>query len=199
MSTSASLHDATVVLDDQVVLRRVTFEVLPGLTVVRGPNGAGKTTLLRALAGLAPLARGRREVTGAPLFIGHRPMLLRGLSARANLAFLAAFRGRPTDGVAAALTAWGLASVMDRPMDRLSAGQRKRAALARLDIEREPVVLLDEPFADLDTSGASRLRESLRAARARGQDVVLVTHLGDELHGETTRNVVVDGGAVRPG
>jgi len=61
MSPSASLHDATVVLDDRPVLRRVTFEVLPGLTLVRGPNGAGKTTLLRALAGLVPLARGRRS------------------------------------------------------------------------------------------------------------------------------------------
>jgi len=199
MSTSASLHDATVVLDDRPVLRGVSLQLAPGLTVLRGANGSGKTTLLRAIAGLIPLAHGRRSAPASVLYIGHRPMLLRGLSARANLAFLAAFRGRPTDGVAAALTAWGLASVMDRPMDRLSAGQRKRAALARLDIEREPVVLLDEPFADLDTSGASRLRESLRAARARGQDVVLVTHLGDELHGETTRNVVVDGGAVRPG
>jgi heme exporter protein A len=198
MSPSASLHDATVILDDQVVLRRVTFEVLPGLTVVRGPNGAGKTTLLRALAGLVPLARGRRDVRGAPLFIGHRPMLLRGLSPRANLAFLAAFRGDGSNGVADALTAWGLGAVLDKPMDRLSAGQRKRAALARIDVEREPVVLLDEPFADLDADGALRLRGSLRAALARGQDVVLVTHLNDTLEGDVTRDVFIAGGAVRP-
>ena len=198
MSPSASLHDATVVLDDQVVLRRVTFEVLPGLTLVRGPNGAGKTTLLRALAGLVPLARGRREVAGAPLYLGHRPMLLRGLSPRANLTFLSAFRGRPSDGVAGALAKWGLGALMDRPMDRLSAGQRKRASLARLEVEIEPVVLLDEPFADLDPSGAACLRDSLRAARARGQDIVLVTHLGDELDADASRHVVVDAGAVRP-
>ena len=197
MSPSASLHDATVVLDDRPVLRRVTFEVLPGLTVVRGPNGAGKTTLLRALAGLVPLARGRREADGAPLFIGHRPMLLRGLSPHANLTFFAAFRGRPASGVSDALARWGLAAVLDRPMDRLSAGQRKRAALARLDVEREPVVLLDEPFADLDAAGATLVREAVRAARARGQGVVLVTHLADELDADASRRFAVEGGEVR--
>jgi heme exporter protein A len=198
MSPSASLHDATVVLDDRAVLRRVTFEVLSGLTLVRGPNGAGKTTLLRALAGLVPLARGRREVDGAPLFLGHRPMLLRGLSPRANLTFLAAFRGRPVHGVADALRRWGLEGVADRPMDRLSAGQRKRAALARMDTEPEQVVLLDEPFADLDADGAGRLRESVRAARLRGQDVVLVTHLSDELDGDASRRFIIEAGQVRP-
>ena len=199
MSPSASLHDATVVLDDRPVLRRVNFEVLPGLTLVRGPNGAGKTTLLRALAGLVPLARGRRDAEGAPLFIGHRPMLLRGLSPRANLTFLAAFRGRPTHAVAAALEGWGLGAVLDRPMDRLSAGQRKRAALARLEVETERVVLLDEPFADLDAAGAARLRETVRAARARGQDIVLVTHLSDELDGDASRRFTLDAGEVRGG
>ena len=198
MTPSASLHDATVVLDDRPVLRRVTFEVLPGLTVVRGPNGAGKTTLLRALAGLVPLARGRRDVDGAPLLIGHRPMLLRGLSARANLTFLAAFRGRPADGVVSALTKWGLGAVMDRPVDRLSAGQRKRAALARIDVEPEPAILLDEPFADLDADGAARLRESVRAARLRGQGIVLVTHLADDIDSDASRRFVVDAGEVRP-
>src|SRR3954468_12586166 len=197
MSPSASLHDATVVLDDHPVLRRVTFEVLPGLTLVRGPNGAGKTTLLRALAGLVPLARGRREADGAPLFIGHRPMLLRGLSPRANLTFLAAFRGRPAHGIGAALERWGLAGVLDRPMDRLSAGQGKGAAPAGLHNEPEAVVLLDEPFADLDAAGATRLRESVRAARLRGQDIVLVTHLTDELDGDASRRVSVDAGEVR--
>jgi heme exporter protein A len=125
-------------------------------------------------------------------------MLLRGLSARANLTFLAAFRGRPTHGVADALTRWGLGAVMDRPMDRLSAGQRKRAALARIETEPEQVILLDEPFADLDASGAACLRESVRTARLRGQDIVLVTHLSDELDGDASRRFIVDAGQVRP-
>src|SRR6266704_26088 len=84
VQSGASLHDATVVLDDRVILRAVTLAFGPGLTLVRGPNGSGKTTLLRALAGLIPLARGDRKVSGDVLYIGHRPMLLRGLTALAT-------------------------------------------------------------------------------------------------------------------
>jgi heme exporter protein A len=198
MSPSASLHDATVVLDDHPVLRGVSFEVLAGLSLVRGPNGAGKTTLLRALAGLVPLASGTRVIEGAPLYIGHRSMLLRGLSPRANLTFLTAFRGRPSGDVATALARWGLGRDMERPMERLSAGQRRRAALARLDTEPEAVVLLDEPLADLDADGAAIFRSAVRAALARGQAIVLVTHLNDEIDRDATRRFVVEAGQVRP-
>src|SRR5688500_335500 len=80
---NASLNDVTVLLDDRPVLRAISIELSPGLTLLRGTNGAGKTTLLRAFAGLVPLARGSRSVPGGPpLHIGHRPMLLRGLTAR---------------------------------------------------------------------------------------------------------------------
>jgi len=194
---SASLHDATVILDDHPVLRAVSIEIAPGLTLLRGPNGAGKTSLLRALAGLVPLARGQRDVPAAPLYIGHRPMLLRGLSARENLAFFAAFRGKRDADVAGALRRWGVGDVMDRPVDRLSAGQRRRAALARLDIEREPLVLLDEPFADLDGEGVLRVRAAIAAAAAHGQAIVLVTHLHEELDDEAAQLLVMEDGEVR--
>src|SRR5437867_1666244 len=100
VEATASLRGATVILDDRPILRDVTVELGPGLTLVRGPNGAGKTTLLRALAGLVPLARGVREMTGDALYIGHRPMLLRGLTARAPGARRSgrvAHRDRPRD------------------------------------------------------------------------------------------------------
>src|SRR5258706_2791399 len=95
MSPSASLHDATVVLDDRAALRGASVEVGPGLTLVRGPNGAGKTTLLRALAGLVPLTIGTRAISDPPLFVGHRSMLMPAPSARANIAFFTTFP-RPT-------------------------------------------------------------------------------------------------------
>src|SRR5207245_7774516 len=129
----ASLPDATVVIDDRVILRDVSLEIGPGLTVLRGPNGAGKTTLLRALAGLVPLARGQRQATGELLYIGHRPMLLHGLTARAHPTSFARFRGMPADGVAGALAAWGLADRADRSIETLSAGGRPPASLARRD------------------------------------------------------------------
>jgi heme exporter protein A len=125
-------------------------------------------------------------------------MLLRSLSPRANLTFLASFRGRPAPDVGAALTRWGLGAHLDRPLERLSAGQRRRAALARLDTEPEPVVLLDEPLADLDLDAASLLRSAVRAAVSRGQAVVLVTHLNDELDGDAARRFIVEEGRVRP-
>jgi len=197
MSPSASLHDATVVLDDRPVLRRVSVEIGPGLHVLRGPNGAGKTTLLRALAGLVPLAAGSRRVTGAPLYIGHRSMLLRGLSPRANLSFFATFRGVKGAGVGEALRRWGLRDVADRPVEHLSAGQRRRAALARLDVEQQPLVLLDEPFADLDRDGVLLVRAAIVSALVRGQAVVLVTHSREDLDRDAAQRFMMEAGEVR--
>lgn len=156
----ASLRGATVVLDDRAVLRRASLEIIPGITVLRGANGAGKTTLLRALAGLVPLARGERDVPQDVLYLGHRPQLLHGLTARENLRFLSDLRGTSGD-VPLALARWGLAGDADRAVERLSAGQRRRAALARLATERCELVLLDEPFAELDADAAGLLRTSL--------------------------------------
>lgn len=197
MRASASLHDATVVLDDRVILREVDLDVVPGLTLVRGPNGAGKTTLLRALAGLVPLARGSRSVEGDALYIGHRPMLLRGLTARENLIFFARFREGDTRAIDGALRAWGVGAQMDRPVEHLSAGERRRAALARVDTEPVGLLLLDEPFADLDDAGTARLRDAI--ARARGEDraVVVATHAHHELDDLAGSCIAIADGAVR--
>ena len=196
MPASASLHDATVVLDDRLVLRSVSLELTPGLTLLRGPNGAGKTTLLRAFAGLVPLARGRRVAPASVLYIGHRPMLLRGLSARANLAFFSSFRGRRADA-SDVLRRWGLTDVAGLPVDRLSAGQRKRASLARVELETESLVLLDEPFADLDSDGVVSLRAALMSALARDQTVLLATHFHEELDRDARQRLLMDAGELR--
>ena len=164
--------------------------------MLRGPNGSGKTTLLRTIAGLVPLAHGQRVPPASVLYIGHRPMLLRGLSARANLAFFSAFRGRPADPTDA-LRRWGLSALASVPVERLSAGQRKRAALARVEMETEAVVLLDEPFADLDTDGVVLLRAAIMSALAREQAVLLATHFHEELDRDARQLLVVDAGAVR--
>ena len=195
VQSGASLHDATVVLDDRVILRAVNVAVRPGLTLVRGPNGSGKTTLLRALAGLVPLARGDRRLVGDVLYIGHRPMLLRGLSARENLEFFVRFRGGDARGIDGALRGWGIGEDMDRPVERLSAGERRRAALARTETERVPLLLLDEPFADLDEAGASRLRQTIARARDDGRAVVVATHAHHELDELASTRIAIDDGA----
>jgi heme exporter protein A len=108
-------------------------------------------------------------------------MLLRGLTPRENLTFLAAFRGRASADVPRALRLWGLGDVMDRPIERLSAGQRRRASLARLETEPEEVVLLDEPFADLDVDALLLVKAAINVAIMRGQRVLMATHLHHEL------------------
>jgi ABC-type multidrug transport system ATPase subunit len=193
----ASLHDATVILDDRAILRAVDLEIGPGLTLVRGPNGAGKTTLLRAIAGLVPLARGTREISGDPLYIGHRPMLLRGLTARENLIFFARFRGTDTRPIDGALRAWGVGPHMDRAVEGLSAGERRRAALARVDTEQVEVLLLDEPFADLDDAGVARLRDAIARARGDGRAVVVATHAHHELDELAVSQVAIADGIAR--
>jgi heme exporter protein A len=182
-----------VILGERAILRDVDLEIAPGITLLRGPNGAGKTTALRALAGLVPLSRGTRRVPGDLLYLGHRPQLLHGLTARENLRFLHAFRG-PTsrartygvhpdeaaahaDTVGMALRRWGLADDADRPVERLSAGQRRRAALARLDTEICAAVLLDEPFAELDAAATELLRGVLfELERWPGIGIVVASH-----------------------
>ncbi len=195
MQSGASLHDATVVLDDRVILRAVSVAIDPGLTLVRGANGSGKTTFLRALAGLVPLARGDRRIAGDMLYIGHRPMLLRGLTARENLEFFVRFRGGDSRGIDGALRAWGVGGDMDRPVERLSAGERRRAALARVETERVPLLLLDEPFADLDDAGVSRLRETIVRARDDGRAIVIATHGHPELDAFARARIALADGA----
>jgi ABC-type multidrug transport system ATPase subunit len=190
VNSTAALRVATVVLGDRAILRDVTLELRPGVTVVRGPNASGKTTLLRALAGLASLARGTLEPAPSTLYLGQRAQLLRGLSARDNLRFLAAFRGVAADGVGPALAAWGLdAKDAGRPIETLSAGQRRRAALARLDVERADLVLLDEPFGELDEVAAIKLAQAIRILAGQRRTIVIATHAHPEL--DPSANLVV--------
>jgi heme exporter protein A len=190
VNSTAALRGATVVLGDRAILRDLTLELRPGVTVVRGPNASGKTTLLRALAGLASLARGALESAPSTLYLGQRAQLLRGLSARDNLRFLAAFRGVSPDGVGPALAAWGLdAREAGRPIETLSAGQRRRAALARLDVERADLLLLDEPFGELDDAASTKLAQVIRVLAGERRTIVIATHAHPEL--DPSANAVV--------
>jgi heme exporter protein A len=86
---------------------------------------------------------------------------------------------------------------MDRPIERLSAGQRRRASLARIETEQLPLVLLDEPFADLDSDAIVRLRAAVNTALVRGQALLVATHLHHELDQDAMRRYVLDDGALR--
>jgi heme exporter protein A len=174
--------------------------------LLRGPNGAGKTTLLRALAGLLPLAAGRVTLDGDDLarepdrvqerthWAGHLDALKPALTVRENLAAWAGlFGGDP----AAAMAALGLAAIADRPVAACSAGQKRRAGLARLLLASRRLWLLDEPTVSLDAEAVSRLAGLVRAHCAEGGLAVIATHAELELPAADSLVLVPPGPAGR--
>ena len=159
------------------VLEGVTLALATGQAVVlRGPNGAGKTTLLRTLAGLQPPLKGTVEADEAALvYAGHADGIKGALSVHENLGFWASiFGGGDVD---AALAAYSLAPLADRPAAALSAGQKRRLGLARLIVARRAVWLLDEPTVSLDTAATAMFVAALRAHLAGGGGAIIATHI----------------------
>jgi heme exporter protein A len=161
-----------------------------GAMIVTGPNGSGKSSLLKLLATLLPAAAGRLLWGEAPVqrdaaeyrarlhYVGHLDGIKPTLTPREMLGFWAALRGAPAVAdIDGALAAFGLAAVADWPCRWLSAGQRRRLALARLLAVPAPVWLLDEPTNGLDRDATQRLVEVIAGHRAAGGRVVLATHL----------------------
>jgi heme exporter protein A len=181
-----SAQDLGCVRGGREVFEGVNFAVAGGEALaVTGRNGAGKTTLLRLIAGLLEPAQGRLELTGgAPEasipeqahYLGHRDALKPALSVQENLAFWHAFLGRPDSSAATALERVGLHDLAGLPAAYLSAGQRRRLAIARLIAAPRPIWLLDEPTAALDTASQGRLAELMRAHLAGGGLIVAATH-----------------------
>jgi heme exporter protein A len=172
---------------ERLVFRDLDFAVSTGgALVLAGPNGSGKSTLLRLLAGLGRLAAGRflwsGEDTLADLtahaarvtYVGHLDAVKPGLTAEENLRFAARVGGGQT---AAALEAFGLSALAELPARMLSAGQKRRLALARLALSAAPLWLLDEPTLGLDVASVERFGAVLAAHRARGGMIVTATHL----------------------
>jgi heme exporter protein A len=180
---------------EKLIFRRLDFTLPPGgALVLIGPNGSGKSSLLRLMAGLTPRESGVlawggvdiREDPGAHRsrlhFIGHSDALKPVLSAGESLSFWAKMRGT-TAAVELALTRFGLANTANLPCRYLSAGQKRRLALARLIAAPAALWLLDEPLTSLDSEAAAQLIDAVDAHRAQGGRVVLSTHAPIELAG----------------
>lgn len=164
------------------------------LALVEGDNGSGKTTLMRMLAGLLHVDEGELRWRGAPLerdacqgeivFLGHQLGLKADLSPRENLRIAAGLHGC-RDGMtqATALREVGLLGFEDEPVRQLSAGQRKRAALARLLLVPATLWLLDEPYANLDRHGIALVNRLLETHIASGGAALVTSHGAVSFHG----------------
>lgn len=175
-----------------------------GVLLLRGPNGAGKSSLLRLLASLQRPAAGRLAWDEADIwsdieahrrriaYVGHLDAVKPLLTVAENLDFW----GRLAGGgeLRAALEAFALTHLADVPARLLSAGQRRRTALTRLELAPSALWLLDEPDASLDDDGLARLADAVGRQRARGGLVVLATHRDLSLPGGQTLRLGGDGG-----
>jgi len=189
----------------RTLFRGVSFVLRAGeLLRVAGANGSGKTSLLRILCGLArpsagavrwkgqPIAGLKEDYTRELVYIGHASAVKDDLTPRENLEISCRLAGRAASGeaLAAALVRLG---VPELPVRKLSQGQRRRAALARLLVSDALLWLLDEPFATLDAEGISNLNGLMEKQVSRGGAVVYTTH--QEVGIRSTRVVDLGAGA----
>lgn len=177
--------DLAAVRGGRRVFSGVSFQLGAGdLLAVTGANGSGKSTLLRLVAGLLPPAAGtlelqpaeERGVAGVAHYLGHLDGLKTALSVRQNLLFWARLWRAPDEAAAAALAAVGLENLAGLPAGVLSAGQRRRVAIARLLLAERPLWLLDEPATALDAAAEVMLDRLIAAHLAGGGMAMVATH-----------------------
>lgn len=196
----------TVLRGDRMVLNGVSLTADAGEAVLlKGANGTGKTTLLRAIAGYIRPAAGSIAIHGGPPdhdthellhFVGHQDALKPTLTVRENAQFWSSYlEGGHSENepVTAALVRLGIDGIADAPAAYLSAGQRRRLALARLLVAKRPIWLLDEPSVSLDAASVASLADIVETHRQNGGLVIAATHL--DLGFTGTRELVLQGEA----
>lgn len=205
-----ALDAAVAVIDGFPVLSGVDLTVTPHqIVLLSGPNGAGKTSLLRLCAGLLPLERGTGSVLGLDLaahrqsirarvgLLGHRNGLYADLTVTENVRFWGSTVGATATEIDAAMDRLGVdGRLADLAVAKLSAGQKRRTALACLVARRAELWLLDEPHAGLDAAGRDELDAVLREAVGAGATVVVASHELERAGALADRVIDVVGGRV---
>ena len=208
MNIALEVRDLACVRGQRALFAGVNFSLAAGrMLSVEGPNGAGKTSLLRIIAGFLRPAAGTihlrtdgEEIADAEErgkfigWLGHQDAVKPQLNVREQLAFFARFyaSGRDPDD---AMRTFGLMPLAELPGQYLSAGQKRRLALARLQLSARPMWLLDEPLAALDAAGKKLVAETVTAHCASGGVVVAATH---EATGRGVRETDIGGEAMTP-
>jgi heme ABC exporter ATP-binding subunit CcmA len=204
------LDDAVAVLGQFPVLAGATLRVEPGeIVLLRGPNGAGKTSLLRVCAGLLPIVRGSGTVLGLDLtdqreairrtvgLLGHQNGLYLDLTVAENVRFWGSTVGATDAETAMAMRRLAVGDrLADVEVRKLSAGQKRRTALACLIARRAQLWLLDEPHAGLDASARDELDRTLRDAASAGATILVASHELERAGALASRTVDVVAGRV---
>jgi ABC-type multidrug transport system ATPase subunit len=168
-------------------LRGISASFIPGrLYVILGDNGAGKSTLLRIVTGLMQPSQGKvtllgagkaREVAHRVGYMAHAPLLYDELSGMENLRYFAGLYGLHDDGICEkAMTMVGLDPELSRRVGQYSQGMRQRLSLARAVLHDPELILLDEPFSNVDVHSAREMAAVLGRVRDQGKTIFVVTH-----------------------
>jgi ABC-type multidrug transport system ATPase subunit len=193
-------------------LRGVSAEFAPGrLYAILGDNGAGKTTLLRAVAGLTPPTRGSismlgttdlRSVCGQLGYMAHPSLLYDEMSGMENLRYFARLyemsdRGQnKEDRCADVIRAVKLDPSLTRPVGQYSQGMRQRMSLARALLNDPKILLLDEPFSNVDLRSAREMVSLLTGLRDAGKTIFVVTHQASLLEGAADEFIWMEAGEI---
>ena len=179
----------------RVLFSGLDLDLAPGdLVTLTGANGSGKSTLMRMLSGLSPVEEGNIAFSGggeqdaAHTFLhyhGHREGLRDALTAHENLVFATTLLGGRAEDAGPALERMGARRLANLPVRVLSAGQRRRVALARLLAAPRPLWLLDEPLAALDVAGQALVAELVGEHVAAGGSALVATHQPMNITGRT--------------
>jgi len=210
MDPVVSLDQAVTLLGAFPALAGVDLEVGEGeVVLLQGPNGAGKTTLLRLCAGLLRLEAGTGTVLGVDLesqrqlirrqvgLVGHATMLYDDLTVEENVRFWARAAGAGDGNVDAALDRLQVEPrLRDMAVRRLSAGQRRRTAIAAMVVRRPRLWLLDEPHAGLDQAARDVVDRLVLDAVDAGATVMVASHELERVRSVTSRVVTIAGGTV---
>lgn len=173
--------------------------------VILGDNGAGKTTLLRALAGLAHPTRGTISILGKNPdeacrkigYMAHPSLLYDEMSGLENLRYFARLYDISGDSRCEQVIRWvGLDPELQRPVGKYSQGMRQRMSLARAILHDPQVLLLDEPFSNVDVHSAREMVELLKAMRNAGKTIFVVTHQALLLEGAADEFVWMQAGKI---
>lgn len=203
-----SLEGLTVVYGRTLALDDLDIQLRPGVTGLFGQNGAGKSTLLRVLAGLLRPTRGKISIDGIEVnlnsedfrrkvsYVGHDSGLYNQLTVAENLELFATLYGAPRHRADSSIEAVGLQDRATTRVRDLSAGLKRRAAVAKALVHEPTLLLLDEPYANLDDQAAELLSAAVQVWQQPGRYAVIATHGAKRVKSFASESVILQRGTL---